>query len=53
MCLMNLSSVSPATTALLRKVSIATLCTCLYKRGLRNQVIQGAVPVGEIGRAHV
>jgi len=43
---MNLPSVSPASIALLQKVSIATLCTCLYKRGLRNQVIQGALPVG-------
>ena len=43
---MNSSSVSPTTLALLQKVSIATLCTCLFKRGLRNQVIQGAVPVG-------
>jgi len=43
---MNHTSVSPATIALLQKVSIATLCTCLFKRGLRNQVIQGAVPVG-------
>lgn len=43
---MNSSSVSPTTIALLQKVSIATLCTCLFKRGLRNQVIQGAVPVG-------
>ena len=43
---MNSFSVSPNTIALLQKVSIATLCTCLYKRGLRNQIIQGAVPVG-------
>lgn len=39
-------NISPTTIAQLQKVSIATLCTCLYKRGLRNQVIQGAVPVG-------
>lgn len=30
----------------LRRVSVATLCTCLFKRGLRNQVIQGVLPVG-------
>jgi regulator of RNase E activity RraA len=30
-------------------VSVATLCTCLYKRGLRNQVIQGVLPVGPYG----
>lgn len=40
------ATVSPSTIAALRKVSIATLCTCLYKRGLRNQVIQGVQAVG-------
>lgn len=39
-------TVLPATIDALRKISSATLCTCLYKRGLRNQVVQGAVPVG-------
>lgn len=29
----------------LMKVSVATLCTALYKRGLRNQVIQGVQPL--------
>lgn len=31
-------------------VSVATLATALYKRGLRNQVIQGVHPVGHKGR---
>ncbi|MGR3632021.1 MAG: ribonuclease activity regulator RraA [Limimaricola soesokkakensis] len=31
-------------------VSVATLATALYKRGLRNQVIQGVQPVGRKGR---
>lgn len=31
-------------------VSVATLATALYKRGLRNQVIQGVNPVGRKGR---
>jgi regulator of RNase E activity RraA len=29
----------------LMKVSVATLCTALFKRGLRNQVIQGVMPL--------
>lgn len=31
-------------------VSVATLATALFKRGLRNQVIQGVHPVGRKGR---
>ncbi|WP_299656023.1 ribonuclease activity regulator RraA [uncultured Jannaschia sp.] len=31
-------------------VSVATLATALYKRGLRHQVIQGVGPVGHKGR---
>ena len=30
----------------LKQVSTATLCTCLFKRGLRNQFIQDVHPVG-------
>ncbi|TCT05746.1 ribonuclease activity regulator RraA [Paralcaligenes ureilyticus] len=30
----------------LRQVSVATVTTTLYKRGLRNQLIQGVYPVG-------
>ncbi|MBE3639811.1 ribonuclease activity regulator RraA [Mangrovicoccus algicola] len=34
------------TRSKLRGVSVATLATALYKRGLRNQVIQGVHPLG-------
>mgnify|MGYP001815145093 CR=1 FL=1 len=34
----------------LRGVSVATLCTALYKRGLRNQVIQDVHPLSRKGR---
>lgn len=34
----------------LRDVSVATLATALYKRGLRNQVVQGVGPVARKGR---
>ena len=34
----------------LRGVSVATLATALFKRGLRNQVIQDVRPVGQKGR---
>ena len=30
----------------LRTVSTATICTALFKRGLRNQMIQGVLPLG-------
>ena len=33
------------TRAKLKKVSTASIATALYKRGLRNQFIQGVVPV--------
>ena len=36
---------TPKTRALLMKVSTATLCTALFKRGLRNQFIQGVLPL--------
>jgi regulator of RNase E activity RraA len=36
------------TRDLLRNVSTATLCTCLFKRGLRSQMIQGVLPVGGV-----
>lgn len=39
-------TVDPATLARLRGVSTATLCTALFKRGLRNQFMQGVRPVG-------
>jgi len=39
-----------ATRDKLMGVSVATLATALYKRGLRNQVIQGVHPLGWKGR---
>lgn len=36
---------SSATREKLKMVSVATLCSVLFKRGLRNQVIQGARPL--------
>ena len=35
------------TKALLQKVSTATLCTALYKRGLRNQTLQNVHPLNK------
>jgi regulator of RNase E activity RraA len=36
---------NPTTRALLLKVSTATLCSALYKRGLRNQTLQNVHPL--------
>lgn len=36
---------NPNTRSQLKKVSTATLCTALYKRGLRNQMIQDVHPL--------
>lgn len=41
---------SAATREKLRHVSTPTLCTALFKRGLRNQFIQDVHPLGKIGR---
>ncbi len=45
-----MSELSPDTLELLRRVSVATLCTQLFKRGFRNVFIQGigrlTVPTG-------
>lgn len=38
-------ALSDATRAKLKTVSVATLCSALYKRGLRNQVIYGSRPL--------
>ncbi|MCA0423153.1 MAG: ribonuclease activity regulator RraA [Proteobacteria bacterium] len=38
-------SLKPTTRDKLKTVSVATLCTALYKRGLRNQTIQGVRPL--------
>jgi regulator of RNase E activity RraA len=40
----------PKLHAALMGVSVATIATALYKRGLRNQVIQGVNPVARKGR---
>lgn len=40
---------NPDTREKLKKVSVATLATALYKRGLRNQVVQGVGPVAKKG----
>ena len=40
----------PETRNKLSRVSVATLCTALFKRGLRNQTIQDVHPVGRKGR---
>ncbi|NNE81414.1 MAG: ribonuclease activity regulator RraA [Silicimonas sp.] len=41
---------SDETIDILRHVSVATLATALYKRGLRNQVIQDVRPLSQKGR---
>lgn len=41
---------NPDTREKLMNVSVATLATALYKRGLRNQVVQGIGPVSRKGR---
>ncbi|WP_146586050.1 ribonuclease activity regulator RraA [Puniceibacterium confluentis] len=41
---------NPETREKLRNVSVATLATALYKRGLRNQTIQDVRPVARKGR---
>ncbi|MFM9974056.1 MAG: ribonuclease activity regulator RraA [Beijerinckiaceae bacterium] len=38
-------ALDPLTRAALMKVSVATLCTALFKRGLRNQFIQDVRPL--------
>lgn len=45
-----MTDVSPATIEKLHTVSVATLATALYKRGLRHQVIQDVRPVKPKGR---
>jgi regulator of RNase E activity RraA len=44
---------SDATRDRLRKVSTATVATTLFKRGLRNQMIQGALPLHRVGDSMV
>ncbi len=45
-----LYTVRPETVERFRHVSTATICTCLYKRGLRHQFIQDVQPVGRYER---
>jgi regulator of RNase E activity RraA len=47
------TSLTPETREKLRQVSSATLCTALFKRGLRNQFIQDVRPVGKSERSMV
>ena len=47
---MSEHTLSPETKELLETVSVATLATALFKRGLHNQVIQDVRPVARKGR---
>lgn len=40
--------IAPAVLEQLRHVSTATISTALFKRGLRNQMIQGVQPLGQL-----
>jgi regulator of RNase E activity RraA len=40
---------TPESCAALKRASVATLTTCLFKRGLRNQLIQGVQPINPRG----
>lgn len=44
-----MTKLSPATREKLKSVSTATLCTALFKRGLRNQFIQDVHPLNDNG----
>jgi regulator of RNase E activity RraA len=48
-----MSTLSPETRDRLRGVSAATLCTALFKRGLRNQFIQDVRPLNPAGATMV
>ena len=48
--MMATSILDEATKANLMKVSVASVCTALYKRGLRNQFIQNVHPVAPKAR---
>jgi regulator of RNase E activity RraA len=49
----DMTKLSAETREKLRKVSTATLCTALFKRGFRNQFIQDVRPVGSHARTMV
>ena len=42
-------TLKPETRDMLKTVSTATLCTALFKRGLRNQFIQDVHPLNPAG----
>ena len=42
-------SLSDKTREMLKSVSVATVCTALFKRGFRNQFIQGVSPLSNAG----
>ncbi len=44
---------SDPTRAKLKKISTATVATCLFKRGFRNQMIQGALPLHHVTESMV
>ncbi|WP_439594333.1 ribonuclease activity regulator RraA [Falsiroseomonas sp.] len=46
-------ALSDTTRKLLRKVSTATVATILFKRGLRNQMIQGVLPLHPVTESMV
>lgn len=48
-----MSILTPALRAQLERISTATLATALYKRGLRNQVIQGVTPLRRLAKSMV
>src|SRR5215210_6845278 len=45
-----MTTLKPETREKLKTVSVATLCTALYKRGLRNQFIQDVRPLKPKGQ---
>ena len=47
------TSIDQSTLSKLKLVSTPTLATALYKRGLRNQMIQGVLPLGPIAQSMV
>ena len=47
---MTISALKETTSEKLMGVSVATLATALFKKGLRNQTIQGVHPVSPKGR---
>ena len=44
-------NLKPETREKLKRVSTATICTALYKRGFRNQFIQDVHPLNPNGAA--